>query len=706
MHPRFIALVVTAAIAVAEFGPFQRASYARQDADELTVSRSRPRGVDERANPTTFMSTLPLSFEQNVGQSDARVSFLARGRGYGVFLTPSELVLTTRHGAEPDRPVQSAALRMRLEGARMSDPVGEVPLEAKTNYFIGNDPAKWQTDVPNFARVRYTNVYPGVDLVYYGAEGTSVTGELEFDFVVRPGADPSGIVMAWDGAESIDVDEDGALLLRVPGGVMRQGAPVVYQEAEPGSSAKAAVAGAYAVDGGGRVGLRLGDYDTSKPLVIDPPFGYVSSLSGSTTDIVYDIAVGGPDDHAYVTGATWSSNFPDDGYGAYESRADVFVARLDENGGRLYSAFLGGTPDALGGGDDIGYGIAVNAAGAAFVTGSTNSHDFPDQFAYQDTWQGGPSGADRRDAFVAKLNGNGNLLLFSSFLGGSLGSDTGFDIALGGQGAVWLTGFTTSSNFPQEGGLFPYGGKGDGFVAMVKMGHSLLDLEYSTFLGGSELDSGEGIALDGSKNIYLTGYTESSNFPKLNAHDSTYNGAGDAFVTKLTSGGAAVAHSSFLGGLGFDDGNDIAVDSAGAAYVTGYTESSILFLVRPIPTGFDHGYNGEGDGFAAKISALGTRLLYFTYLGGSGRDEGQAIAVNSTGAAYVAGSMFQGGSTDIFVKKLSANANTELSSNFFGAAGVDIGYGIALDSAGEVYVAGLGQVTPTSDLDGVVIKVN
>ncbi len=719
---QFIGVTLMAATAITGLVSSQRTTHASQEDESASFQQVEPMTL-----PEPSLARLPLSFERNVGQSDALVAYLARGQGYGLFLTSSEMVLALQRGAQPgegadeqakaDRatslekahlaePERPSILRMRLAGASAKAPVGEQELETRTNYFIGNDPEQWHTDVPNFAKVRYADVYPGVDLVYYGREGA-----LEYDFVVAPGADPSAILMEWEGAEAFDVDADGSLIMRVAGGEVRQSAPLVYQDAE---GAKAAVAGSYELAPDGRVGLRIGAYDESKPLVIDP-IVYYTVFGGNQWDAGLDIAVDSTG-AAYVTGQTFSSNFPTASPydGSYNNSGDVFVRKLNPAGtAAVYSTFLGGSLMGTGYGQDIAYGIAVNSAGEAHVAGSTDSSNFPTYRAFDSTFNGGlyiPDGSDLRDAFVTKLNAAGNGLVYSTYLGGHAHGDAAFDVALDSAGAVYVTGITFSNDFPTYAAFDPtYGGNGDAFVTKLKLNllpTPKLRLVYSTYLGHVGADGGWGIAVDGAKSAYVAGYTESSNFPAFLGFDSTYNGAGDGFVTKLNPAGSAITRSSFMGGGGKDRCEAIALDATNASYVTGYTESSILFLGPPVG-GFDHSYNGGGDAFAAKVSAPGTTLVYFTYLGGSLGEGGNSIAVDAAGAAYITGSTnspnfptattffdptFNGG-VDVFVTKLKPAADAMVYSTFWGSSGVDAGAGIAVTPLGLAYVTGMTEPT-------------
>jgi hypothetical protein len=350
---------------------------AKQVAATASLGTTEASASRQEAKGAAALADLPLCFEQNLGQVDSEAAFLARGGGYTLFLTPSEMVLSLRRGAQQTEnkrddarshrdaelapPLPPSVSRMRLVGADKNPRlVGEQELETNTNYFIGNDPEKWRTDVPNFGRVRYEGVYPGVDVVYYGNKGN-----LEYDFVVAPGADPSGVMMEWVGAETIDIDEQGGLVLSVDGGAVRLEAPVLYQEKAAG---RAPVGGQYLQLGATTIGLRLGGYDASLPLVIDPLLTYSTFLGGNGDDCAYGIAAGSAgvssSATAYVTGTTASTNFPSAGGfdPSFAGGRDVFVTRLNAEGNAIiYSTYLGGTYA------DEGRAITVDWLGQAYA---------------------------------------------------------------------------------------------------------------------------------------------------------------------------------------------------------------------------------------------------------------------------------------------------------------------------------------------------
>jgi hypothetical protein len=593
-----------------------------------------------------------------------------------------------------------ALLRMKLVGAN-SNPkiVGMDQLPGKSNYFIGNDPQKWRTNVPNYAKVKYTNVYPGVDLVYYGNQG-----RLEYDFVVAPGADPRAITLELETGQSkiknqkSKIDKDGDLVVGTDGGEVTFHKPVVYQPAtynEPRTTnggGRDLVEGQYVLRGDDRIGFQLADYDRRRPVVIDPVLAYSTYLGGSDGDYGNAIAVDASG-NAYVTGWTRSTDFPTTP-GAFQITCrscpfptDAFVSKLNAAGSALvYSTYLGGSSS------DQSNGIAVDVSGNAYVTGYTESSDFPTTpGAFQTTYGGGG------DAFVTKLNAAGSALVYSTYLGGRY-YDQGPGIALDAAGNAYVTG-NAGDGFPTTAGAFQttYGeGSDDAFVSMLNASGSAL--AYSTYLGGSNIDSASAIAVDASGNVYVGGTTYSTDFPTTpGAFQTTSGGAYDAFISKLNATGSALLYSTYLGGSVDDFGSGIAIDASGNAHVTGSTLSS------DFPTTPGAFQTSPGGAFVTELNASGSALVYSTYLGGNG--SGQAIAIDASGNAYVTGyspslPITPGAlqtSGPIFICKPNAAGSALLYSTHLGGSGTDSGTGIAVDASGNVYVTGYTAFNESSD---------
>ncbi len=689
----------------------------RQPNPPANTAHSQP---TNQVRVSAAYNSLPLSFEANRGQTDPQVKFVSRGSGYTLFLTSrAEAILALRKQPpkrdplkpadlasmsatlNPDPASPPAVVRMKLVGASARPRVeGLDELPGKANYFIGNNPKKWRSNVPLFAGVKYRNIYPGVDLAYYGNQR-----QLEHDFIVAPGADPSPITIAFEGPEKLLLDTEGNLVLVLKEGELRFQRPMLYQEVR---GVRHEISGGYVLRKPHEVAFQIAAYDATKPLVIDPVLFYSTYLGGSGSDGCVGSSCLAVDSsgNAYVTGFTESINFPtmNSLQTALAGGRDVFVAKLNATGSSLvYSTYLGGT----GGGGEVGLGIAVDAAGSAYVTGYTSSTDFPTMNPMQATYGGGSF-----DAFVAKLDAAGSSLVYSTYLGGG-GQDVGASITVNSSGNAYLTGFTRSSNFPTSNPLQPsFGGGsdfGDGFVAELNpTGTALL---YSTYLGGSADDAGQGIKVDSSGNAYVSGFTDSANFPTVNPVQPTFGGVEDGFVAKLNPTGSSLVYSTYLGGASRDRCDGIALDSAGNAYVTGFTGSS-NFPTTPgaFQTTFAGGFcsfclgGSFGDVFVTKLNALGSGLIYSTYLGGSGFDEGSGIAVDSAGNAYIAGttastdfpivspiqSTFGGGVFDAFVATLNAVGSALVFSTYLGGSDTDVGGGIALDSLPNpnIYVAG------------------
>jgi hypothetical protein len=661
---------------------------------------------------------LPLSFEANHGQADGRVKFLSRTGGYTLFLTGDEAVLafsgkrakkpapkgasgfegaavslkrypdTNLNPATPQS-LTGSVLRMKLRNANPAAKIsGTDELAGTSNYFIGNDPTKWRTNVSTYAKVKYEGIYSGIDLVYYGNQR-----QLEYDFIVAPGVDPHRIAFDVRGAKRIRRDERGDLVLKVGEAEIRWHKPVVYQEKD---GKRQEIAARYAITDTNRVGFIVAKYDASRPLYIDPLF-YSTYLGGSGNDVGSVIAVDNAG-NVYVTGETLSTNFPTKNplQATFGGSEDAFVTKLNSEGSALvYSTYLGGS------GSDGGSGIVVDSAGSVYVTGSTTSNDFPvTPGAFQTTPNGGG------DAFVTKINPTGSALVYSTYLGGS-GQDWGSGIAVDSAGNAYITGSTASTEFPTMNPLQTAygGGQYDAFVSEINRTGSAL--VYSTYLGGSGNDYGYSIAVDSAGNASVTGYTESTDFPTQSPLQPTYGGGSfDAFVAKINAAGSLV-YCTYLGGSLSDVGHGIAVDSSGNVYVTGGTTSAD-FPVTPgaFQTVINGGNNSDFfDAFVAKINAAGSALVYSTYLGGNYADFGYDIAVDSSGNAYITGYTEGGGfpitpgafqtacknscnKYDAFVTRINTVGSALVYSTYLGGGNLDVGSAIAVDSAGSAYVTG------------------
>jgi hypothetical protein len=521
-------------------------------------------------------------------------------------------------------------------------------LPIKTNYLIGNDPRNWRQDIPTYAKVEFKELYAGIDLVYYGNQR-----QLEFDFLVHPGADHKSIRMKFKNVNHLNLDRDGNLILGVAGGKILLEKPLIYQQVE---GKKRTVSGHYKLQPKNIVGFQVASHDPKIPLVIDPVLNYSTYLGGDFDDLGNGIAVD-IFGNAYITGSTQSNNFPTENplQSSRSDLNDVFISKFNSEGSALvYSTYLGGNSE------DLGNDIAVDSSGNAYLTGTTQSTDFP-VFPVNPPGVFQPDRASLVDAFVAKLNPDGSALVYSTYLGGD-GDDRGSSIAVDSSGNAYLTGTTQSTDFP----VFPVNPPGvfqptpgsfqDAFVAKLDPDPTLPDpndaLIYSTYFGGNNNDFGNGIAVDSSNKAYIVGTTQSStNFPIFPVNppgvfQPTPGSFQDAFVAKLDPDpnlpdpNDALIYSTYFGGNNNDFGNGIAVDSSNNAYVTGATLSTNFPLQDPIQASSA----SLEDAFVAKFDPdpnlpdPDDALIYSTYLGGDARDFGNSIAVDTSGNAYITGS--------------------------------------------------------------------
>jgi len=649
------------------------------------------------------IGSIPLAFTKNMGQWDQQALFCAYAGDATIWFTREgvyhqfrrhipriveaaagrqisasdprkDLVIPNGRGfnREPDS-VETMAFKVTFVGANPNpEVVGENLIEYKCNYFMGNDPGSWLTDVPNYKAICLNEVYPGIDLRYHGSGS-----QLEYDFVVAPGADPARIAIRYEGILSLSVGEDGALAIETEWGKVFEKRPVVYQTL---NGVRKPIEGEYLLIGNNSFGFTLGTgYDPALPVIIDPELVYGTHLGGSDEDRGYGTAV----DHAgnmYITGYSLSSDFPVVGeYQADQGDRDAFVTKLNIAGNALvYSSYLGGS------GSDCGLGICVDGSGNAYVAGGTFSSDFPMVEEFQ-TYQG------NYDAFVTKLNDSGNSLIYSTCLGGS-DVDCGYGIAIDGLDNAYITGWVSSTDFPQKGAYQTDQDTVDAFV--TKLNSTGDDVVYSTYLGGSDFECGLGIAVDNFGNAYVVGGTESPDFP-LAGEYQTYQGSIDVFVVKLNNFGDDLVYGTFLGGSDQEYGFDIGVDGPGSAYVTGWTMSANF----PTRGAYQMAQDGV-DAFVTKLSTTGGDLAYSTYLGGSASDNGLAICVDGFGNAYITGftqsddfpkkNKYQGyqGNADVFVTKMNISGNGLVYSTYLGGSNDEFGWGIAADGSGDVYIAG------------------
>jgi len=618
-----------------------------------------------------------LRFEENRGQTDPRVKFLSRGKGYSVFLTSNEAVFVFQKDA------RRWSLSMKVAGASPRAQVsGFNQLTGKSHYLVGNDRARWLSNVPAYQRVVYSDVYTGIDLVYYGGQEA-----LEYDFIVSPGGDPTVIRLAFEGASDKTIDARGDLAVGMPDGGVRFRKPYAYQTIE---GHRREVRADYALDPiTGEIGFDLASYDRSKTLVIDPVLVYSTYFGGSGTDFGLGVATDSAG-NTYLTGRAGSPDFPTQNaiQPAPAGHDDAFVAKLDPAGNLIYSTYFGGSAF------DQGHAVAVDASGNVHIAGATVSLDFPTVNAFQTA---NASTAGNTDVFVTALNPSGTSILFSTYLGGSLSDNPG-GIAVDSAG-IHITGLTASTNFPVLNAYQPTKSSNvDAFV--TKLNTSASALVYSTYLGGTGRDEAKSIALDPSGNAYIAGQTQSSNFPRVNAFQSVFGGQEDGFVTKLGPLGTVI-YSTYLGGNDQDEARGIAVDGSEHVFVTGYTRSGNFPTLNPIQPAPASG--GFRDVFLTKFDPSGTNLVYSTCLGGSFHDEGVSVAIDVDGNAYVAGhtesadfpthaplQAAAGGNRDVFLSKINGGGSALVYSTYIGGAEFDgtDQQAVAVDPSGSAHVVG------------------
>jgi hypothetical protein len=699
---------------------FLTRSHARGHADALRPQATAP--VTDSARIRAAYGQLPLSFEANSGQTDSRVKFLARGDGYTVFLTDRDATL--RLGAPSaslsSRPAKSSAsvVRITLVGSTPASHVEGLDLQpGRSNYLIGNNPVRWHRNVPNYARVRYRNVYPGIDLIYYGNQG-----QLETDYVVSPGADPSKIALSIKGARSVRWDRATGVTLSTKSGSVHLHPPTAYQEV---NGQRQEVAANYVQRGSRLMGIELGSYDARQPLIIDPVLVYSTFVGGSKPGFGNAIAVDSSG-NAYITGDTSATDFPVTPGVFQPTSKDVnqptaYVSKLNAAGTALvFSTYLGGSGSTSSG--EAGNAIAVDASGNVYVAGATSSADFPitPSNAFQ---QLNKASGTFSNCFLTELNPTGTLLLYSTYLGGTA-SDSCAGLALDVNANVYLTGFTSSLDFPvtPATAIQTTNKTFNGTAFVTRMDTTKIgtgSLIYSTYFGGSGTDASASIAVDSNLNAYITGKTTSADFPitKTTAFQTAVKGTSfNAFIASLSTTTAnSLNYSSYLGGtaptgpgvttLG-DRGAGIALDKNFNAYIVGSFQSPDF----PITAGAFQlaPQNPSFTVFVARFDTTKTgsaSLLYSTALGGSKFDQGNGIAVDSQGNAFVTGFT---DSTDfpttpgapqttttaaesVFLTVLNPSGAAALFSTLFGGSNSDFANAVAIDSASSpsAYLTGV-----------------
>ncbi|HUO57970.1 MAG TPA: SBBP repeat-containing protein [bacterium] len=689
--------------------------YAQQSKSNQPQSL-RPHSISPQASlrlDSTY-GHLPLYFEPNMGQADPKVKYLSRGRGYTLYLTEEGpiLSLASPSNREPQASPMVPKPRMRIPSTPTAPKIVSFKLDggnphpafegiertgAISNYFIGKDPSKWRTKIPLYTQVKLKDVYPGVDMVYYGKQG-----HLEYDFIVKPGADPKAIKLTPNGPNKMDFQ--GNLILESGKQKVIMKAPEIYQIKD---GQKVWVAGRFNRFKNLKIDFRVDRIDPLQTLVIDPQLDFSTYIGGSGNEEGRGIVVS-PGGNVFLAGDTGSVNFPispNAPQTTLSGSGDAFVFELNSTGSDLiYSTYLGGTNS------DFGIGIVIDINGNTYLAGTTYSSDFPITPGAPQSLFGG--GSTPQDGFIAKLDSTGSALVFSTYVGGS-SDDLCWGITLDSSNNIYVTGSTSSLDFPTTAGAYQttYGGRGysptafDGDAFVTKINSSGTSFLYSTYLGGNGTDVSSGIAVDLNGSAYITG-AAGPNFPTTAGVIKPIFGAPGngqhVFISELNPSGSGLVFSTYLGGSSYDSGTNIVLDASNNCYVVGSTDSADF----PTTAGaYQATYAGNMDCFLTKINSTGTSLVYSTLLGGPNDDWGNAIAIDLNGNTYVTGTVGQGFPTtkgafqqtyaggyntfgDAFVAKIDQTGTFLLYSSYLGGGSDDSGDGIALDPIGNVYIYG------------------
>lgn len=709
---------------------------AKSKAPEMAAQTQAPMAGPARVQARSLVATgkLPLAFEPNQGQTDAGAAYIAHGSGYGLFLMPTEAVLALGAGSKNSSP---AAVRMQMEGASANPKIeASEALPGKVNYIRGNDRSRWVRNVPTFARVQYSSVYPGIDLVYYGKQG-----QLEYDFAVRSGADPNQIRLKLAGVDGMSLGSDGSLRLKTPARELRWNKPIVYQEV---NGERRNVEGRFQLLAGNRVGFSVGRYDRGRDLIIDPVLAYATYFGGAGNEVNPQVAVD-VNSNIYLSGTTSSATVPGPACGGtgepvcpvLSGPTDVFVSKLDPIGSSVaYTTYI--NSGTLATGADSSAGLAVDNQGNVFITGTTTSSDFP---VTASAFQSAPKAAGAH-VFFTELDSTGATLIYSSYLSGSA-TDNAMALTANNSGQAFILGWTqsvASGDFP-TGTSFQQSANGATRLYFVAKFDTTLSgagsLKFFSYLGGgdssnvatpadgvvcAQLPCG-GITLDTTGNIFVAVGTAFTNMAAINAFQVPNNGGDDAFVAKITPDGGGLLGATYFGGSGDDVANAIALDSGGNAYFTGSTVSPDLpaSSVKSLPAG------GGQDAFVAKLSFPTTgaaTLTFSSYLGGSGTDTGTGIVLDSTQSPYVTGAtnsanfpvpisqaIIAAQGTDAFLVRLnpsvgsSASTSPVVFSQLMGGSGTDRATGIAVNLSGSVLLTGETNSTnfPAQSLLGIPV---
>ena len=686
----FLALIIVIAALVA---PSLSDQQLGPSATELNPIRIQPIDIAE------------LDFIPNRGQYSDIVNYRADAGGAAIWLTskgvvyqftryiqpPSEGNFLTEYGFQPSSTPDSIEflfVRVTFTGSNPEPMTMPGRISNKQhNYFIGNDPMKWETNVPSFTDVRYSDIYPGIDLRYFGNDA-----HMEYDFVVSPGADAALIRVQYDGILAMSVNSNGDLVIETDLGVIVENKPVSYQI---DGDQMIPVVGEFELFNDNSFGFSFEDgYNPDLPLIIDPVLGFSTLFGGTGSDYARDLARD-TDSNLYITGYTTSSDFPvesafDGTYnGGGQAGYDIFVSRISASGQTVdYSTYIGGATEV-----DHAYSIVVDDSGSVYVCGSTQSTDFPTANALQTNLAGS------RDAVVFKLCPTGDTLRLSTYFGGS-GIEYGSSIDIDTNHRMFVTGNTNSADLGFTGASFDNSldGSLDGYLAVLNSDGDALDA--GTYLGGTDIENCLAVAVTATGDAVVTGYTLSSDFPLESAYDATFAGGdefGDAFVTRISADASSLVFSTFLGGSGNDAGLDLTLNASSDVFITGFTRSADF----PTQQAWDPTFNLGNDAFVSSFSSSGGSLNFSTYIGGGLDDFGAAVAVDPNGHIFVFGNTISydfpvvnaydplfNGNNDVFVVCLFTPGDSMVYSTYLGGSGFDYGYGITASDEGDACVTG------------------
>lgn len=655
-----LAVSVAAATASATDAPNER-RWLRS-----TLARSDVIGAAATVGHLASFGPQRRYFEPNEGQAEAWVRYVGRAPGIRLLLKPDSVVVAV--AGRPDdlqRPSPTRELlRLGWHGGNerpQIEPLERLP--GVSHYLAGGDPSRWSLSVPSFARVRYREIYPGIALEIHGTDG-----QLEYDLVLAPGAEPHRIQLTFDGAGGMRIAPEGDLLVQSPAGLVRQLRPMAFQVK---GGLRQPVSAEFVLGRQRRVGFRLGAYDRSAAVIIDPQVVFSTFVGGSAgSELVRDLALD-PAGNIYVTGVTQSLDLPvlNALYPSYGGGAnDTFVAKYAAAGTRMFTTYLASP------GNDTPGAIGLDPSGNIWVTGQTNTAVFPTRNAFQASYGGGAS-----DGFVVELDNSGSTLLFGSLIGGSAG-DPAYDLAVNSAGSVYIAGTTQSTDFPVTSNAlqFSIGGGYDVYLVKVSPAGAV---EFATYLGGNADEEPHGISVGPSGDVDLVGITRSMDWPLACPTQATFGGDHDAFITRLRADGAALLFSTYLGGSSFDNAATSVVGASGYLHVVGQTRSSLGF---PIVGALPRAQSTPGGGTDAYLATFDPRcgggFVWSTFIGGSGYEEANDIAVDQAGRLFVVGA-----TTSTAGFPITPDA---LQGTFAGGTEPGDGFIVSLDDPGQQFLYG------------------